>query len=456
MVNSQRLVDFCWRLGYEEIPPEVVKKAKDCILDHTGVTIGGIQTGAGKNIVEYSRLLGSSGPGTILGYKERVSTFAAAFANGTLSEVLELQDGWRFGNIHACVVIPSALAVGEEIGGSGRQMLTAVVTGYEVANRIAYAMHPNHLAKGYLPTGTAGTCGAAMAVAKMIDLDLDQTQEAVGIAGFILPVSTAENLWGGYSIKPVHSGQSSKAGMEAAYLAKHGFKACPTEGSPERGRGWCEITSGPAKFERLVERLGTWYTVSDVYFKYYPFCRHAHHAGEAALGLCRRVPDAKKIDRVVVRTYALAAGLLNRYPHRSLDQVAYQFSIPYVVAYALLRKNLHFLSYVVENLIAEDIKTLAGKVEVVADDQLTSLYPDITPSIVEVHAGSFSDSERCDMPKGDPRVPVAEGELEAKYMETVPPLLGEKGALELKALIDHLEDLKDVRAIGDTIRKWLK
>jgi 2-methylcitrate dehydratase PrpD len=453
MVNSLKLVDFCWKLTYEEIPSGVVKKSKECILDHFGVVMGGLQTDVGRRVVEYSRLLGDSGPASILGHVEKVSIFAAAFANGTLSEVLELQDGWRFGNIHPCVVIPSALAVGEERGASGREMLAAVVAGYEVANRIAYAIHPDHLAKGYLPAGTAGTCGAAMAAAKMMNLDLEQAQEAVGIAGFILPVSTAENLWGGYSIKPTHTGQAAKVGIEAAYLASKGFKACRTEGSPERGRGWCEIMSGPARFERLVDRLGQWYTISDVYFKAYPFCRHAHHAGEAALKLAARLPDPINIDQVVVRTYSLAAGLLNRYPHGSPDQVPYQFSIPYVVAYALLRKNLHYLSFVAENLVADDIKELASKVEVVADDELTASYPDITPSIVEVSAGSFFDSERCDKPKGDPRVPVLEEELEAKYAELADPLLGSKGASELKILVDSMETLDDIRVLGESLRK---
>jgi len=193
-LNSQKLIEFCWKLTYDKIPSEVIKKTKKCILDHVGVVIGGIQTDFGRKILGYSKLLNQSGSCTVLGYRKKVSVTSAAFTNGSLSEVLELQDGWRFGNIHPCVVIPAVLAMGEEIGVSGKQMITAVVAGYEVANRIAYSMHPDHLAKGFLPSGTAGSCGAAMAAAKIMGLDLKQTEHAVGIAGFILPVSTAENL----------------------------------------------------------------------------------------------------------------------------------------------------------------------------------------------------------------------------------------------------------------------
>jgi 2-methylcitrate dehydratase PrpD len=452
---SEKLISFCWNLNYDHISPEIIIKAKECILDHFGVVMGGIQTDVGIKVVNYAKMLGPEGPATILGHSKGASVYAAAFANGTLSEVLELQDGWRFGNIHPCVVIPSSLAIGEQRGATGKDLLVAVVAGYELSNRIAYAMHPNHLAQGYLPAGTAGTCGAAMAAAKMMNLNLEQTQEAVNIAGFILPVSTAENLWGGYSIKPVHSGQASKVGIEAAQLAIQGFRACPLEGSPERGNGWCEIMSGPTKIDRLVNLLGSWYTISDVYFKWYPLCRHAHSACEAALNLSKRIPSRLKIVKVIVRTYSLAAGLLNRYPHGSLNQVAYQFSIPYVVAYALLRKNLNYLSYIVKNLIVEDIKELADKVEIIADDDLTASYPDITPSVVEIYADSFFDSERCDTPKGDPRVPVEENELETKYIELASPLLGIERASAMKELVNNLENIDNVRVITDIFRKIL-
>ncbi len=455
--NSQKLVDFCWHLNYEEIPEDVIKKTKQCVLDYLGVAIGGAQTETGKNVIASSQWLGKEGKSRLLGTTQTASAIAAAFANGTQSEVLELQDGWRFGNIHACVVIPAALAIADEKPTDGKKFLKSVVCGYELANRIAHTMHPNHLAKGYLPTGTAGTCGSALTSAIVLDADLEETQQAVGIASFLLPVTTAENLWGGYSIKPFHSGQAAKEGIVSARLAMQKFEACPLEGSPERGRGWCDITTGEVKYERLLLNLGTNYTISDVYFKVYPFCRHAHHAGEAALVLSRRLKETSGIGRVIVKTYDLAAGLLNRYPHYSSNQVAYQFSIPYVVSFALLRKNLSYLNYIVENLHDEDIVALAKKVELIGDAELTAVYPNVTPSIIEVYdkEGRLIDTQRCDMPKGDPRTPVTEEELEDKFNGLVIPAIGEKGARELKDMIDHLERLEDVSALGETVNRYL-
>ncbi|MEL7565940.1 MAG: MmgE/PrpD family protein [Dehalobacterium sp.] len=455
MTNSQTLIDFCWDLKYDKIPESVVLKTKQCILDYLGVAIGGAQSETGRKVIDSTAWMGAEGPATVLGTKNKASVLAASFANGTLSEVLELQDGWRFGNIHACVVIPAALALSDDKATDGKTALKAITCGYEVANRIAHTVHPNHLAKGYLPTGTAGTCGAAMTSALMMGLGRKESQEAVSIAGFTLPISTAENLWGGYSIKPFHSGQAAKEGVAAAKLAEQGFEACPLEGSPERGRGWCDITTGSVKYERLLQDIGKHFVISDVYFKVYPCCRHAHHAAEAAINLSKRLPENAGIEKVVVRTYDLAAHLLDRYPHHSDNQVAYQFSIPYVVAFALLNRNMNVFNYVVENLRIPEVMQLASKVEIVSDPELTAIYPNVTPSIVEVYGEGYTDSERCEIPKGDPREPVTPAELEQKFRDLTEPILGKEGAEELKAAVYNLENIDNISVIGDIMRKWL-
>jgi len=214
--------------------------------------------------------------------------------------------------------------------------------------------------------------------------------------------------------------------------------------------------SGLPQFKRLVKDLGIWYTIDDVYFKFYPVCRHAQSAGEAALNLSTRISDTLNIKRVIVKTYDLAAKLLNRYPHSSVEQIPYQFSIPYVVAYAILRKNLDYLSYTAENLVATDIRELAKKVEVISDDKLTAVYPEITPSIVEIYTESFVDSERCDKPKGDPRVKVSNEELNGKYIKLTNLLLGREGALKLKSLIEKLGTLNNLNILGESMREMIK
>jgi len=201
---TEQLAEFCAALAYERIPADVADKTKLCILDSVGTMLAGATTTLGLDAYRAGTRFDTARWSTVLGLGRKASPPTAALVNGTLAEIFELQDGWRFGNNHPCVVIPAALAVAEWKGVSGKALLEAVVAGYEVTNRLAWSVHPNHLARGYLPTGTTGTCGSAVAAGKLMGLDATRLADALGVAGFILPVSTAENLWCGYSAKPLH------------------------------------------------------------------------------------------------------------------------------------------------------------------------------------------------------------------------------------------------------------
>jgi 2-methylcitrate dehydratase PrpD len=269
---------------------------------------------------------------------------------------------------------------------------------------------------------------------------------ALGIAGFLLPVSTAENLWAGYTAKPLHSGYAAKTGIEAALLATRGIAGCGVEGTPGRGRGFLEIMTGQAEFERLLDRLGTHYTIRDVYFKRFPVCRHAHGAAEAAVRLAQtedyRVED---IVRVEVWTYELAASLLNRYPNEQSNLIACQFSIPFVVAAGLVHRRLG-ISQLSETAIHDPrVLALARRVSVAADAHFTARYPDVTPARVEV---VLKDGrimrEEVEMPKGDPRAPLSEQELLEKFRDLAGLVLTPPAVDQVADAVLHLEQLRCV------------
>ena len=414
---TQRLAEFCCELDYSRLPDDVIEKTKLCVLDSIATMLSGATTTLGASAFRAGARFDSAPIATVLGFGERVSPPSAALVNGTLAEIFELQDGWRFGNNHPCVVIPAALAVGEWKGTSGKALIEAVVAGYEVTNRLAWAVHPHHLARGYLPTGTAGTCGSAAAAGRLMGLDVSRMVDALGVAGFILPVSTAENLWCGYSAKPLHSGYAAKLGIEAALMAEQGFAGCPIEGSPQRGRGFLAITSGEVRFERIVDRLGEYYTVRDVYFKAFPACRHVHGTAEATLDIARsRRIDPRDIERVDVFTYSLSASLLNRYTDAESSMIAAQFSIPYVAAAALVDGALGTEQFLDRRIHDPRIIELARKVRVAADAEIDARYPQVTPTRVEVRLASGEVlRSQVDMPKGDPRTPMSQQELFDKF-----------------------------------------
>ncbi len=438
---TERLAAFCSALDYANLPPDVVGKTKLCILDCIGTILAGATTPLAARARLAAARFETARIATILGHAERVSPPVAALVNGTLAEIFELQDGWRFGNNHPCVVIPAALAVAQWKRASGKALIAAVVAGYEVTNRLAWAVHPHHLARGYLPTGTTGTCGSAAAAARLMGLDAKHTADAFGVAGFILPVSTAENLWCGYSAKPLHSGFAAKLGIEAALMAEQEFAGCPIEGTPQRGKGFLEITTGQVRFDRIVDRLGEHYTVRDVYFKVFPACRHAHGTAEATLNIVgSRAIDPRDIERVDVYTYALSASLLNRYTNRESSMIASQFSIPYVAAAAIVDRALGTGQFLDGRIHDPVILDLARRVHVSADAEIDARYPGVTPTRVEIRLRNGEVlRNQVDMPKGDPRTPVSEQDLAAKFDDLAGMALDPERVARIRHAVMHIE-----------------
>lgn len=443
---TAQLAHFCAELDFAAIPRDVVDKTKLCLLDSVGTMLAAATTSLGLNALRAAARFDTQPIASVLGTQARVSPPVAALVNGTFSEIFELQDGWRFGNDHPCVVIPAALAVAQWKRASGKALLEAVVAGYEVTNRLAFAVHPRHLAAGFLPTGTAGTCGSAAAASRLMGFDARQTADALGVAGFILPISTAENLWCGYTAKPLHSGYAARLGIEAALLSEQGFAGCPIEGTPRRGRGFLEITTGDVRFERIVDRLGEHYTVRDVYFKAYPACRHAHGTAEAALRIvAERALDPREIERVDVHTYTLSASLLDRYTDRDSSMIASQFSIPYVAAAAIVDRSLSTRQFVDERIHDAAILDLSRRVRVHADAAIDSRYPEVTPTRVEIRLRNGEVlRQQVDMPKGDPRTPMTERELIEKFEHLAGLALDRRRVEQVRDEVMRIDEVDDV------------
>ena len=310
MDDTRKLAQFCSHVTLETLPADVIHKAKLCILDYVANIYGSLALETVQNIAAYIRSVGAPEKITALGFGFKTDVHHAAFINGTTAEAIEAQDGSRFGGNHPGVaVIPAALAVAEEVGAGGPAVIEAVVAGYEAANRPAAAMHPWHTLGGFLPTGTCGTFGAAVAAARLRGLDAEQLLNALGNAGYLLPLSMAEHLMGGYTVKIVQGGQAASAGIMAAGLAGAGVTGTPyvLEGSALNG-GFAKITTAAEPtLSRITDGLGDTYSVMDVYFKPYTACRHTHGAAQAALELAgSEFFDPAQVERITVHTYGIA------------------------------------------------------------------------------------------------------------------------------------------------------
>lgn len=455
MDETRKLAYFCADLKWEDIPEEARLRTKICVLDYIANVFGSLELKEVRNVAQSLKPGGGFGEATALGFGFKTDINHAAFLNGTLAESIESQDGLRFGGNHpVSSVIPAAFAVAEKRGKSGREFLEAVIAGYEAANRISASVHPLHTLSGFLPTGTCGTFGAATAASKLMGLDREGMLNALGIAGYLAPLSMAEILMGGFTAKIVQGGQAASAGITAALLAEAGITGAPyiLEGSELKG-GFTQITvRGDANPGRITERLGETYTVMDMYLKPYASCRHTHGAIQALLEIMSDNEfEPGDVEKIQVYTYPLAVLAVGKGLGENPTFVSAQFSIPYVLAAAMLDRELGPLQLTQEKRSSPQLAALMEKIEVIADEELQKAYPEYTASRVEV---SLSDGRRLvrqvDIPKGDPRDPMGESEVREKVRR----FAGDRNQEKLDKLGDlvmSLEELDQIAKLVDMI-----
>ncbi|PKN69658.1 MAG: hypothetical protein CVU54_10015 [Deltaproteobacteria bacterium HGW-Deltaproteobacteria-12] len=453
MDYTQRLAAFLAEISCNNLPPAVIHKAKLCLLDYVANVYGSLELDAVAGVAGYIRALAGPPSATVLGCGFKTDIHHAAFMNGTTAEAIEAQDGLRFGGNHpGTAVIPAALAVAETMEQSGREVIEAVVAGYEAANRPAAAMHPWHTLGGFLPTGTCGTFGAAAAVARLRGYDAARMESALGCAGYLAPISMAEQLMGGFTIKIVQGGQAALSGLMAAGLAGAGITGDNQvfEGSELKG-GFTQITTKvDPKFEKLTEGLGEHYTIMDIYFKPYTACRHTHGSAQATLALMQEQPlDTSNIKAVEVYTYGMAVIAVGKGVAPGNTFVNAQFSIPYVVAVCLLDGALGPKQLTEKRLADQKLLDLAAKVTVGMDEKLNAIYPEKTSSRVEI---VIKDGRRLikqvDVPKGDPRDPMEAADLADK----VRYFAGERNRDKTEQIIGMILNLENIPDIRELIR----
>ena len=455
MDHTRKLAAFCADVEYDRLPPEVVLKAKLCLLDYVANIYGSLELAAVGQVIDYIKSLGTPGPATVLGCGFKTDIHHAVFINGTTAEAIEAQDGLRFGGNHpGTAVIPAALAAAEAFSKSGRAVIEAIVAGYEAANRPAAAMHPWHTLSGFLPTGTCGTFGAAAAAARVKGFNRDNMLNALGNAGYVTPISMAEQLMGGFTIKIVQGGQAALAGMIAAGLAESGLTGTPRvlEGSSLNG-GFTQITTGAEpKFDRLSEGLGEHYSIMDIYFKPYTACRHTHGAAQAVLAMLDEAPiNPKDITSVDVFTYGIAELAVGKGVARDDTFVSAQFSIPYVAAVCLLDGALGPTQLTEARMTDPVLMELSQKVRVHTDEALNAVYPDKTASRVEITlANGDKRTRQVDIPYGDPRDPLGADGLSEKVRR----FAGKRPSGALDDLIEriiNLERIADIAQVTELI-----
>lgn len=300
MSLSRTLASFIRQINYEDLPDDVVSFTKMCVIDWLSSALAGEQHPVIRKMDAVVREWGGNDQASLItGGKTSVTN--AAFVNGAASHIVELDDIHKGSIIHAAtVVIPAALAVAEWKKRTGKELLTAIVIGYEVCYRIGEAVSPSHYYYWH-NTATCGTFGAAVAAAKLLNLKEDQIISALGSAG-----TQAAGLWefieDGAMSKQLHPGKAAMNGVIAAHLAEQNFTAATR--ILEGKRGFFEAMSDKYDDTRVTDGLGKSFKITENSFKIHASCRHTHHVIDMMLELVEKEElNYIDIEKISIETY---------------------------------------------------------------------------------------------------------------------------------------------------------
>src|ERR671937_884064 len=273
---ARQLAEACLEMRWSSFQDAVQDRTRELLLDLLGVALAGSRQPSSPPAAAVARALGgSTGQASVFGGGFGTSAAWAALANGTAAHALELDDVTTESSLHPGVaVIPPAFALAEELGSPPSALLEAVVAGYEVTMRVGNALNPaSAYARGFHPTGVAGVFGAAMAAGRLLGLDANRLEPALGHAG-TLASGSLEYLSDGAWTKRLNPGWAGHAGITAAYLAKEGFSGPAT--ALEGRLGLLHAYSDDPRPHRLVSNLGDPLQVMRASIKPYACCRYNH------------------------------------------------------------------------------------------------------------------------------------------------------------------------------------
>jgi len=415
---TERIAAYVSATRFEQIPRETRETAKRLLLDGIGCMITGTR-GSPANTAErayrqFGGVVDGGGGATVMVSGRRASARDAAFVNGiTLYSVgvndIHIPSGSHPGG---CVV-PAVLAVGEWKRAHGPEMLTAMITGYDVMGRLGRAMHDSHWQRGFHPTGTFGAFGATSAVACLLGLDAARTTAALGIAGSQAAGLKAYQTDGSFTLV-FHAERSAQNGVEAALLASEGFTGPRTV--LEDAQGFVAALSDFADLSALTSELGVTYEVDHTSFRPFFGCSLTITASAATAELMRQNPGRRPDDlaQLIVRCHPKSIEEVGKPDPDTLS--AARLSMEFNLALVLLRGDVFVGDVSDADLWNPQLRSLLPKVRLTPDESI--------PLFGSAVDARFNDGMRAEVnvawPKGDPaRAPMSWDDTIEKFRKLV-------------------------------------
>ena len=437
-------------LTYEDLSERAAHEARRYLLDSLGCALGGYRQKDTKIALSVLDQIAGPGPATVLGTGKKVDPVSASLANALMIRVMDYNDiYWQQDPCHPTDIIPAAMACGERTKRTGKDLIVGIVLGHEFEMRLCEAAFPGIRERGW-HHATLTAFVSPIVAGRMLGLSWEQIQHAIGISASrhcTMGAVTAGKLT---MMKNTVDPMATQSGVLAALLAEGGYTGPEHVIDGKEGLVKCY---GPEwKLNILTDGLGESWRIERCGMKAFPTEALTHAPISAVLDIVIGNDLApEQIQKVHIRSLARAADILadpTKYDPKSKETADH--SLPYVIAAAIVDRQVTPAQFEPEKIADARIRAQLRKVEVVADKEIEAVFPKLQRVAVTVTTTDGRKLEKqLDYPKGDPRNPLTDEEIEGKFDALAAPVLSAAARKKVKDAVWNLERQKTITKLMD-------
>jgi 2-methylcitrate dehydratase len=432
-------------LQYEDLSQDAIYQAKRFLLDSLGCALGGFQQHDVKIALQVLDETAGRGPSTVIGTGKKIDPVSASLANALMIRCMDYNDiYWKQDPSHPSDIFPAALSCCERAGSDGRELIVGLALGHEFEMRFCEAAFPGIRERGW-HHATLTAFVSPIVAGRALHLGAEQIQHAIGISASrhaTLGAVTAGKLT---MMKNTVDPMATQSGVLAALLAEKGYTGPEHVVDGKEGLAHC---LGPEwRLNVLTDGLGDSWRITQCGMKAFPTEALTHTPISAVLDLVKEHDlRPEQVEKIHVRSLARAADILadpSKYDPHSKETADH--SLPYVIAAALVDRQVTPLQFTQEKIMSPEIRAQLRKVEVVADPQIEKVFPALQRVIVTVRRTDGQEFTRqLDFPKGDPRNPLSDKEVEEKFSALAGPVLPPAAQKKVIRAVWQLEKVDSV------------
>jgi 2-methylcitrate dehydratase len=436
-----------WAAGlqYQDISQDAVYQAKRFLLDSLGCALGGYQQHDVKIALAVLGEIAGPGAASVIGTGQRMDPVSASLANALMIRCMDYNDiYWKQDPSHPSDIFPAAIACCERAGSDGQELIVGLVLGHEFEMRFCEAAFPGIRERGW-HHATLTAFVSPLVAGRALRLPWEQIQHAIGISASrhcTLGAVTAGKLT---MMKNTVDPMATQSGVLAALLAENGYSG--PEHVIDGKEGLTQVFRPEWKLNLLTDGLGESWRITQCGMKAFPTEALTHTPISAVLDLVKTndlQPD--QVGKIQIRSLARAADILSdpsKYDPQTRETADH--SLPYVIAAALVDRQVTPMQFTMEKIMDEKIRAQLKKVEVVADPEIEKVFPALQRVMVHISTtDGRSFSKQLDYPKGDPRNPLTDQEVEEKFAALAEGVLSKGAQKKVRDAVWNLERIDSV------------